>query len=171
MNLKRIQTFVKWREYLLKMFQEVQVFLRFCNFYRRFIRGYIDVVRPFIWLLKGLKNGKAIKKMKFSQRQEQQQAFLTLFKTFIRTPVLRHFNLQRPSKVETDALDGTLGCIYSQWFKDNWHLVAFYSKQFKNPEINYRTLDKEIYFIVKVFKYWRHYLKGNRYTIEVWIDH
>jgi len=90
---------------------------------------------------------------------------------YARAPVLRHFDPQRPSKVETDASDGALGCIYSQLFEDGWHPVAFYSRQFKGPEINYGTPDKEMYSIVEAFRHWRHYLEGSRHTIEVWTDH
>ena len=95
-----------------------------------------------------------------------------MLQAFTKAPVLRHFDLQRPSKVETDASDAALDAIYSQLFEDGcWHPVAFHSKQFKGAEINYGTPDKEMYSIVEAFRHWRHYLEGSIHTIEVWTDY
>ncbi len=94
-----------------------------------------------------------------------------MFNTFIKAPILRHYDLQRPSKIETDASDTTLKIIFSQLFEDGWYPVAFYSQQFKESEINYKTPDKEMFSIVETFQRWRHYLEDNLYTIEVWTDH
>ena len=42
----------------LTTFREVQVFLGFTNFYRRFIKQYSKIVAPLTTLSKGVKNGK-----------------------------------------------------------------------------------------------------------------
>ena len=41
-------------------FREVQVFLRFANFYRRFIKQYSKIVAPLTALSKGAKNSKKV---------------------------------------------------------------------------------------------------------------
>ena len=120
---------------------------------------------------KGLEGRQSYKRDEVLLETRTTAGLLTLFEAFIRVPVLRHFDPQRPSKVETDASDGTLGCIYSQLFEDGWHPIAFYSRQFKGPKINYKTPDKEMYSIVEAFRYWRYYLEDSRYTIEVWTDY
>jgi len=90
-----------------------------------------------------------------------------MFDVFTKAPVLRYYDLQRSSKVETDVSDAALRVIFFQLFEDGWHPVAFYSRQFKRPEISYGTPDKEMFSIVEAFQRWRHYLEGSFYTIEV----
>jgi len=52
----RVESISKWPT--PKSYTEVQVFLRFCNFYRRFIEAYSRLSSLIIALLKGSKNGK-----------------------------------------------------------------------------------------------------------------
>jgi len=42
------------------------------------------------------------------------QAFNKLKKRLVLAPLLAHFNLERPSMLETDALDGIIASIFSQ---------------------------------------------------------
>jgi len=41
------------------------------------------------------------------------QAFNELKKWLVLAPLLAHFNLKRPSMLETDALDGAIASIFS----------------------------------------------------------
>ena len=54
----RVRTIVAWKEHPPKSYRDVQILLGFCNFYRRFIRGYSRVARSLTSLMKGSKNGK-----------------------------------------------------------------------------------------------------------------
>jgi hypothetical protein len=54
MDPRRVIDIVSWE--VLKTFRDIQVFLGFCNFYRRFIRNYSRIVLPLTALLKGSKN-------------------------------------------------------------------------------------------------------------------
>ena len=56
MDPKRIKMIKEWPK--SKTHRELQVFLGFVNFYRRFIHRYSKIARPLIDLLKGSKNGK-----------------------------------------------------------------------------------------------------------------
>ena len=49
--------------------------------------------------------------------------------------------------------------------------VAFYSRKFKDAEINYTVHDKELLAIVDSFGHWRHYLAGAMFPIKVLSDH
>jgi hypothetical protein len=172
MDPQRIRTIQEWKESPPQTYRDVQVFLGFCNFYRRFIRQYANHSRPLSQLLKGSKNGRKSGDLKKEWGPEQQQAFLTLLDAFTEAPILRHYDPARQSKIETDASDVALGAIYSQLFEDDkWHPIAFHSRQFKGAEVNYSTPDKEMYSIVEAFKHWRHYLEGSNHPIEVWTDH
>src|SRR6185369_6711556 len=95
-----------------------------------------------------------------------------LKKAFTTVPVLTHWIPDRPIIVETDASDYALGAILSiRTSDDEIHPVAFHSRTFTPPELNYDTHDKELLAIYKAFKVWRHYLKNSTTPIDVVTDH
>jgi len=75
--------------------------------------------------------------------------------------------------VETDASNYALAAILSLVSPEDGevHLVAFHSRTFTGPELNYDVHDKELLAIFEAFKIWRHYLKGSRTPIDVVTDH
>jgi hypothetical protein len=48
-------------------------------------------------------------------------------------------------------------------------VIAYASRQLRDHERNYPTLDLELATIVYAFKIWRHYLFWE--TVEIYIDH
>ena len=173
MDPKRLQTIKEWENYPPKSYRDLQVLLGFCNFYRRFIRGYSAIAQPLTTLLKGSKDGRKSGHLSREWGSQQQEAFLTLLRAFQTTPLLRHYDLDLPLRLEADASDVALGGVLSQLQKDTnqQHPIAFFSRQFKGAEVNYSTPDKELMAIVECFKHWRYYLEGSQYTTEVWSDH
>jgi len=75
--------------------------------------------------------------------------------------------------VETDASDYALAAILSLVSPDDGeiHPVAFHSRTFTRPELNYDVHDKELLAIFEAFKIWRHYLEGSGTPIDVVTDH
>jgi len=74
--------------------------------------------------------------------------------------------------METDASDYALAAILSIVTKDNEvHPVAFHSRTFSAPELNYDVHDKELLAIFEAFKIWRHYLEGSASPIDVVTDY
>jgi len=56
--------------------------------------------------------------------------------------------------------------------KDNEiYPVAFHSRTFSAPELNYNVYDKELLAIFEAFKIWRHYLEGSTSPIDIIMDH
>jgi len=49
--------------------------------------------------------------------------------------------------------------------------IAFHSRTFSTPELNYDIHDKELLVIFEAFKMWRHYLEGSASPIDVVTDH
>jgi hypothetical protein len=98
------------REWLLpKTYREVQVFLSFANFYRRFIEGYSCVARPLSDLLKDVTKV-------FRMIDEAQAAFEQLKDTFTSAPILKHFDLSWRIRLETDTSGFTIAGILSQLY-------------------------------------------------------
>jgi len=168
MDPERIRTIQDWPE--PQTFRDVQVFLGFCNFYRKFIRGYSEIALPLTSLMKGMEAGK--KFGDFRLDSETRAAFQRLKEEFQHAPILRHFDPNKSIILETDASDFAMGAVLSQEAEDHRkHPVAFWSAKFSGPTKNYSTPDHEMMAIVEAFKHWRHYLEGSRYPITVFSDH
>jgi len=88
--------------------KQVQIFLGFANFYRRFIKHFSKVCKPITETLKG--NPKD-----FHWGREPEAVFEELKKRFTTAPILSHFYPGRKSVVETDASDFALECVLSQY--------------------------------------------------------
>jgi len=83
---------------------EVQSFLGFANFYRRFIQDYSRVARPRTQLTKGDE-----KEWKWNPQAEK--AFQELKRRFTTAPILAHFDATKPVIIETDASDFAIGAV------------------------------------------------------------
>jgi hypothetical protein len=121
----------------------VQEFIRFCNFYRWFVKGFVEVARPLHDLTR--------KDQKWEWTPRHQHAFQTLKDIICTTPVLAHANLDARFRVETDTSGYAYGAVLSQQVDgdDRQHPVAFFSKSMTPVEQNYGILDKEALTVVK----------------------
>src|ERR1700738_2166443 len=140
MNLKKVEAVTSW---LTPQSQhDIQVFLKFANFYQKFINEYSRVVTPLTALLK--------KDVTFRWSLEAQKAFWTLKKAFTTAPILHHFDCTRLAILEADASNEALGGTVSQ-YDDNGvlHPCAFHSRKFTPAERNYEIYDKEMLTIVE----------------------
>ena len=169
MDQRRVAAIQEWPK--PKSYHEVQVFLGFVNFYRRFIHHYSQIAGPLTGLLKGSQRG--IKSGPFEWPEAVDQAFQRLTDAFNKAPLLKHFDPQLSIRIETDASEYALAGILSQLQEDNkqWHPVAFHSRKMIPAERNYETHDQELLAIVMEFKQWRHYLEGSFHPVEVLTDH
>jgi hypothetical protein len=102
----------------------------------------------------------------------KRESFQTLIAEFGKAPVLYHFEPGKPIRVETDASNAAMTGILSQPDdQGRYHPIAFSSRRFNGPELNYGTPDQELMAIVESFKHWRHYLEGATTQVEVLSDH
>ena len=144
--------------------KEVQHFIGFANFYRKFIKGYSKIC-----LL--LTNSNSLSKTDWRQTPDILTAQKSLVQAFTTAPILKHFDPAIQAIVETDASDFTLGAILSQKHGKYLHPVAFHSRKFSPAEINYDVCNKELLAIVDYFKRWQRYLEGARHQVQVITDH
>jgi len=160
----KVQAVLDWKT--PELLTEVQSFLGFANFYRRFIRNYSRVARPLTELTK-----KEVGK-EWAWNQQAESAFQELKHHFTMAPILAHFDPRKPILVETDASDFALGDVLSQRSKEGrLHPIAFHSRKFQLTEIHYEIYDKELLAIVDAFKHWRRYCEGATHQVQVWTDH
>jgi transposase InsO family protein len=150
--------------------REVQVFLGFANFYRRFINRYSKIAAPLTELLKGSQNGK--KPEPLAWNREANLAFAKLKACFTQAGVLRHFDPTQRIRIETDASGYAIAGILSQPDENGqWRPVAFYSRKMQDAELNWKVHDQELLAIIESLQHWRHYCEHTAFTMEVLTDH
>lgn len=172
----RSRTVSGWPE--PRSFHEVQVFVGFVNYFRRFIYQFSKVTQPLTDLLKGMKNGR--KSGPFHMTTEAKEAFKELKARFTEPPVLHHFNPGEPILLITDASGFAVAGILAQVkrvetakgkVKKQWAPIAFHSRKLNIHELRYEVHDQELLAIVECFKEWRHYLQGSTHAVRVQTDH
>lgn len=162
MDQKKVATVQDWET--PQNVKDVQCFLGFASFYRRFIYGYSKVVSPLTALTR--------KNIKFQWTPSADHAFNKLKEAFVSAPILRHFDPDRKIIVETDASDYVSAAVLSQHDDDGiLHPVAFFSGKHSPAECNYEIYDKELLAIIRAFEEWRYYLEGAKFPVTVISDH
>ncbi|SOV09219.1 uncharacterized protein UDID_18292 [Ustilago sp. UG-2017a] len=150
-----------------KSVHDVQVFLGFCNFYRKFIPQYSRTAYPLTQLL-----CKEAQSAPFAWHNDAQHAFEQLRSAFGTDTILRHFDPTWAIIVETDASDFAVAAVLSQSFDQGArHPIAFFSKKLDPAQLNYPIFDKEMFAIVAAFKHWHQYLEGAKFQVQVLTNH
>jgi len=143
MSDTKVKTIQDWPE--PKKVKDIQSFLGFANFYRRFIFNYSDIVILLTRLTR--------KNAPWNFNDDCKIAFNTLKQAFTSAPILTHWVLDAQLVVETNTSDYALAAILSIMTKDNKiHPVAFHSRTFSTLELNYDIHDKELLAIFEAFK-------------------
>ena len=162
MTSKKVEDIQAWNT--PQSVKDVQRFMGFANFNRRFIEGFIKIAKPLTDLTK--------KNVKWNWTPVCNAAFEHLKERFTTGPILTHFDETRLTKLETDASDFALAAILSQLSDDDrLHPVAFHSRKFTDTEINYHIHDKEMSAIVAAFNKWHHLFITVKDEITVYTDH
>ena len=145
--------------------QQVQQFLGFCNFYRRYIHKYSHMAAPLYDITRKTK--------KFEWGERQHTAFNALKHALCSAPVLMS-PITGPTAefiISTDASKFALGAVLLQ--KDKSGLLrpcAYYAKILQPAHTNYPTYDQELLGVVCALKEWRCYVEGAA-RITVITDH
>src|SRR6185369_8081478 len=94
--------------------KQVQCFLGFCNFYRRFIKNYTKIAGP----LHELTGGKKGSRTSFTWGKEQSEAFHQMKEAITSAPVLILPDLDKPFRIEVDASKRAIGSVLTQQDKE-----------------------------------------------------
>ncbi len=144
MNSSKMIIIVNWTTSI--NLKEIQNFVKFVNFYHRFIRDFFKLVKLFTQLTR--------KDTLFVWNEVCVQAFRNLKKQISFALVLRHFNLKRQTILKIDASNYVKDEILSQYNDENvLHLMIFYSKSMISAEINYHIYDKKLLIIICCFEH------------------
>lgn len=145
--------------------KQLQRFLGFANFYRRFIRNYSQVAAPLHALTSS--------NFKFSWSPEAEAAFRALLCRFSSSPILQMPDTKLQFIVEVDASDVGVGAVLSQRSVDDnkVHPCAFFSRKLSPAERNYDVGNRELLAVKLALEEWRHWLEGAEQPFLVWTDH
>jgi len=126
MDLVKVAGVREWPT--LKNKTDVQAFLGFVNFYRRFIRDFSAKARPLFDLTRS--------EQVWTWSRKEQAAFEDLKTAVTTAPVLVSPQELDPFRIEADSSDFTIGAVLSQQSTtdERWHPVAFYSKSLSSME-------------------------------------
>jgi len=124
----------------------VQAFIGFVNFYRRFIWDFSTIARPLFDLTCSDKA--------WNWDTKEQDAFKCLKAAVTTAPVLVSPQDSEPFRIEANSSDFASGAVLSQQLprEEKWHPVAFYSKSLSPVEWNYEIHDKEMLAIIQALE-------------------
>ncbi|KAL0172764.1 hypothetical protein M9458_033075, partial [Cirrhinus mrigala] len=164
MDQGKVDAIQKWP--LPTCVKELQRFLGFTNFYRRFIMDYSTITAPLTSLLRG-------KPKHLLWNPAAHKAFRQLKTTFSTAPVLQHPDPERPFTVEVDASTIGVGAVLSQAVGEPpvLHPCAFFSRKLTPVEQNYDIGNRELLAIKLALEEWRHWLEGATYPFTIITDH
>lgn len=142
--------------------KDVQQFIGLAQFYQQYIQNFADIALPLTSLL-----GEG---RQFVWDDTTESAFLALKNAISTAPVLRIFDPNLRSTVETDASGFAVGAVLFQTDSNGVSRpVAFTSRKLNSAEKNYPTHEQELLAVVHALKTWRYYLDGSHFI--VYTDH
>ena len=173
-----------------KIVHEIMQFLKFVNFYKRFIKHFNKIAT---FLTKMLKESKKLRKHEMHKRKREEKsksrnherdtlndfliskvynAFQKLRDVFLKVSILRHFDSTLSLRVKTNVFNKVINVIFNQFdLEDHWHLIAYYFRKMIFAKCNYETHNKELLIIVQTFKHWRHYFEKTQHEMLIFLDH
>ncbi|KAK3544141.1 hypothetical protein QTP86_002970 [Hemibagrus guttatus] len=146
MDLTKVHVVTEWPN--PTTIKELQRFLGFANFYRRFIRTYSSVAGLLTSLLRG-------KPRRLSWSDQAQAAFVKLKDSFITATILRHPDPDLPFVVEVDASSSGI-----------WAMLKLMA-----AEANYDVGNRKLLSIKAALEEWRHWLEGACHPFLVLTNH
>ncbi len=162
MNSFKINFIINWL--ILINVKDVQSFLDFANFYKRFIYDYSKIAISLIHLIR--------KNVLFVWFQKCQIAFNILKKVFTFKIILCHYNSDHKIVIEINASNYVFKDILSQYDKNEiLHSVAYFSKKHNSVECNYKIYDKELMILVCAFEKWWSELEDFIYSVKMITNH
>lgn len=162
MDPQKVKAILDWE--LPTGIKDLQSFLGFANFYRRFIKGFSTIARPLTNMLKGTGP--------WLLPEEAKVAFENLKMAFTSAPILAYFDPKKKTVLEADASNWASGGVLSQYGEDGMlHPVAYFSAKHSPQECNYEIYDKELLAIIKTLEEWRPELEGIEEEFEIITDH
>ncbi len=162
MNSRKVDVIRSWK--VFRSLIHVQIFIDFCNFYRRFIKNFSKIAQSMIKLTQ--------KDHSFEWTEICQTIFERLKQQMTTVLILKHFDSIREAILKMNFSNYVNDEVLSQYDdEDILHSVIFYSKNMISAECNYEIYDKELLTIIWCLEHWHLELKCTDISIKIFIDH
>jgi hypothetical protein len=125
MNSKKIEIILQWST--LENLKQIQKLLKFCNFYKRFIRNFVKIVKSLIKL--------ARKNVVFNWNEACKIAFELLKRIIIEASILAHFDFKKQIYIKKMIL--SISC--SQKFCLKWERMMNFTSWHSSQRISLRS--------------------------------
>ena len=143
--------------------KDLQSFIGFANYYRRFIQNFSEVALPL---------NRLTGDVPWDWSSDCQSAFEQIKNIIASDQVLTMPRDEGQFRVECDASYYASGAILSQQQSDStWRPIAFASWTMNPAQRNYQVYDKEFLAIIHSLTEWRKYLLGTKEPIDIVTDH
>ena len=143
--------------------KSVRAFVSLCSYYRKFVKDFAEIAQPLTDLMK--KDA-----FKTPIPEDAVQAYEKLKEALTSAPVLKYFDVNRPTELYVDACDNSIGAVLMQQHDGgNWHPVGYYSRRLHGAETGYATYYKELLGLRDGVLHFRHWLLGVRFKVRT--DH
>jgi len=141
--------------------KDIQKFLGFVGFYRRFVPDFAKHSKPLTSLLK--------KGIKFEWNANAELGFTALKNSLSEYTLLYLPDMTKEFIIQTDASDFAIGAILLQEVDEVRHPVWFASRTLRPAEINYSTFQKEILAVLWAIEKFKGFVEYSHFTLET--DH
>ena len=160
---KKIAAILNWPQ--PQNITQVRSFLGFCNYYRKFIRGYTQVAKPLYQLLMGENAKKKTNGIEWTEQCEQ--AFNKLKEICSDTPILAYADYSKCFKVHTDASEQGLGAVLYQDQDDGTtRVIAYASWNLTKSEKRYHSSKLEFLALKwSICERFHEYLYGDKFQV------
>ena len=157
---KKVEAIRNWMTPSRK--KDLQCFLGFVNFYRKFIKDFSRIACPL---------HKLTDNMPWKWLRHHQSTFDMLKSAISDVTILHTPHDTGKFKIEADSSYFAIGGTLSQHQEGHWQPIMFLLKSFSSAECNYKIYDKELLVIMTCLEEWRHYVFSAMDRFEVWSDH
>lgn len=140
---------------------QIKSFLGLIGYYRKFIKDFAKITRPFTACLK--------KGRKIIIDDEYIRCFETCKKILTNAPLLQFPDFSKPFVLTTDASNFAIGAVLSQGPIGSDKPIAYASRTLSDTESRYSTIEKELLAVIWAVKHFRPYLYGNKF--KIYTDH
>ncbi|GBG59389.1 hypothetical protein CBR_g38415 [Chara braunii] len=137
---------------------QVRAFLGLTSYYRRFIKGFVGIVKPLTNLLK--------KEEQLIWTLECEAAFQALKEALTSAPVLARPDPIRPFALYTEWQPQAIPAVLTQHGKDGReHVIEYASKTLSQAQANYEACKGECLAVVWGIQHFRPYLYGQKFVL------
>ena len=150
---------------VLKTVTDIRSFLRFTNYYRRFIKDYGKIAKPLNTLISGENASKKRKPIEWND--DCQEAFNKLKELCTSTPILAYADYKKEFQLHADASElGLGGVLYQKDEKGVHRVIAYASQNPSHTERNYPTHKLEFLALKwAIMDQFHEYLYGGKFDV------